>query len=73
MVEDIVIGSGKTLTIKSTQSFVRFKDDALFDDNGNVFRSDLGTLKFRGDTVFKNNFYLAIDKASPDCLRQVAK
>ncbi|CAM9593958.1 unnamed protein product, partial [Ectocarpus sp. 8 AP-2014] len=40
---------------------IEFKDDSLFNNNGNVFRSNEGTIKFRGDAVFKNNWYLAID------------
>ncbi|CAB1109311.1 unnamed protein product [Ectocarpus sp. CCAP 1310/34] len=39
---------------------IEFKDDSLFNNNGNVFRNNEGTIKFRGDAVFKNNWYLAI-------------
>ncbi|CAM9295269.1 unnamed protein product [Scytosiphon promiscuus] len=52
---------------------IEFKDDSLFNNNGNVFRSNEGTIKFRGDAVFKNNFYLAIDNDGPDSFVRFSK
>ncbi|CAM9132500.1 unnamed protein product [Ectocarpus sp. 6 AP-2014] len=41
---------------------IEFADNAVFDDIGtNVFRSNLGRLRFYGDATFTNNIYLAID------------
>ncbi|CAM9381243.1 unnamed protein product [Ascophyllum nodosum] len=46
---------------------INFKGDSLFNNNGNVVRSNSnGTLKFRGDAVFKNNSWLALDLIGPD-------
>ncbi|CAM9295561.1 unnamed protein product [Scytosiphon promiscuus] len=52
---------------------IEFKGDALFENNGNVFRSNLGTIKFRGDTVFRNNFYLALDNEGTDSFVRFSK
>lgn len=40
---------------------MEFKGDTVFEDNGNVFRSNSGDLKFRGDTVFRNNGFLPLE------------
>ncbi|CAN0547350.1 unnamed protein product, partial [Ectocarpus sp. 12 AP-2014] len=41
---------------------IEFADNAVFDTIGtNVFRSNLGRLRFYGDATFTNNIYLAID------------
>ncbi|CAM9102426.1 unnamed protein product, partial [Ascophyllum nodosum] len=45
---------------------IEFKDNANFQRNGNVFRSNAGTLEFHGKAWFKNNYYLAIDNDGPD-------
>ncbi|CAM9518404.1 unnamed protein product, partial [Hapterophycus canaliculatus] len=55
------------------RGLVEFKDDSLFNNNGNVFRSNEGTVKFRGDAVFKNNWYLAFDNAGPDSFVRFSK
>ncbi|CAM9285686.1 unnamed protein product [Laminaria digitata] len=50
-----------------------FKSDTLFNNNGNVFRSNLGTLKFRGDSIFKNNWWLALDNEGKDAYVRFSK
>eukprot|EP00904_Undaria_pinnatifida_P009443 jgi/Undpi1/5629/HiC_scaffold_2.g00904.m1 len=52
---------------------IDFKGDTLFNNNGNVFRSNLGTLKFRGDSVFKNNRWLALDNEGDDAYVRFSK
>ncbi|CAN0279722.1 unnamed protein product [Pylaiella littoralis] len=52
---------------------IEFQGDSLFNNNGNVFRSNEGTIKFRGDAVFKNNFYLALDNDGADSFVRFSK
>eukprot|EP00904_Undaria_pinnatifida_P009445 jgi/Undpi1/5630/HiC_scaffold_2.g00905.m1 len=46
-----------------------FKGAARFEENGNVFRSNSGVLKFRGKTIFRDNWYLAIDNIDAGYVR----
>ncbi|CAM9381103.1 unnamed protein product [Ascophyllum nodosum] len=60
-------------SVFNNEGVIEFQGDALFNNNGNVFRSNYGTIKFRGDTVFKNNNFLAVDNQGADAYVRFSK